>query len=562
MSQVRAIAAIARADFLERVRRYSFLLTLLFSTFLGYSAATGRIMIQLGGHRGVYTSAWVGALVALVTTCWVSLVGFYIVKGAIDRDRQTGVGQVLAATPLSKPTYALGKFLSNFAVLASMVLVLAGAAVVMQIFLREDPRLDFFALLSPFVIVALPAMLLTAAVAVLFETLPILRGGTGNVVWFFVWAFLGVALSAITGIEWLDPLGNMTMARSMQQGAWEHIPGYQGGFAFTIADKPVQVVQSFRWEGVPWTASQIFLRLAWCGVAVVLVLLAAAVFDRFDSTRIFGRARGKALQAAPVGGAFANGAGVSNGAAFNNVAALDNGAAVVNVASAPLGVSARFASTKIAPAQLTALAAGDRSNAFVRLFVAELKLAVKGLHWWWYAVAAGLLIAQATAPLATARQQLLGTSWLWLVLVWSGMGARETRFGMRALLFSSARILPRQLLACWLAGFVLAVAFGSAAGMRIFATQGATALLPWIAGAVLLPSMALALGVWSGTSKPFEGILTAMWYVGPINHVKGIDYTGASNGAATMHYTVEYLVIAAVLVAAAAALRSRQIRSN
>ena len=30
-----------------------------------YAAATGRIMIQLGGHRGVYTSAWVGALVAL-----------------------------------------------------------------------------------------------------------------------------------------------------------------------------------------------------------------------------------------------------------------------------------------------------------------------------------------------------------------------------------------------------------------------------------------------------------------------------------------------------------------
>ena len=41
-----------------------------------------------------------------------------------------------------------------------IALFLALAAVVMQIFLREDPRLDFFALLSPFVIVALPAMLL------------------------------------------------------------------------------------------------------------------------------------------------------------------------------------------------------------------------------------------------------------------------------------------------------------------------------------------------------------------------------------------------------------------
>jgi hypothetical protein len=551
VSQVRAIAAIARADFLERVRRYSFLLTMMFAIFLGYSAATGRIMIQLGGHRGIYTSAWVGALVALVTTCWVSLVGFYIVKGGIDRDRQTGVGQVLAATPLSKPTYTLGKFLSNFAVLASMVLVLAAAAVVMQIFLREDPRLDLFALLSPFVIVALPAMLLTAAVAVLFETLPVLRGGVGNVVWFFVWAFLGVALSAVTGIEWLDPLGNMTMANSMKQGAWAHIPGYEGGFAFTIADKPVQVVQSFRWEGVPWTASQILLRLAWCGVAIVLVLLAAAVFDRFDSTRWFGRSRQNAAHAA---------AGAAAGGSANATAMGNGGAAIV--AGAPVAISARPSVTRIAATRLTSLAAGERSSAFVRLFVAELKLATKGLRWWWYAVAAGLLIAQATAPIAAARQQLLGTSWLWLVLVWSGMGARESRFGTRALLFSSARILPRQIFACWLAGFALAMVFGSAAGLRILATQGASALLPWIAGAALLPSMALALGVWSATSKPFEGILTAMWYVGPINHVSGIDYTGSSNGPATTHYAVEYLVIAVVLVGAAAVLRARQSRSN
>jgi hypothetical protein len=546
VSHVRAITAIARADFLERVRRYSFLLTMLFAMFLGYSAATGRIMIQLGGHRGVYTSAWVGALVALVTTCWVSLVGFYIVKGAIDRDRQTGVGQVLAATPMSKPTYAVGKFLSNFAVLASMVLVLAIAAVVMQIFLREDPRLDFFALLSPFVVVALPAMLLTAAVAVLFETLPVLRGGVGNVAWFFVWAFLGVALSAVTGIEWLDPLGNMTMAHSMKEGAFAHIPGYEGGFAFTIADKPVQVVQSFRWEGVPWTASQILLRLAWCGVAVVLVLLAAAVFDRFDSARLFGRGRVKAGPA----GAFANGG------------AQLQAASVANVASAPMGVSTRFGSARIAPAQLTAIASEDRGNAFARLFVAELKLAMKGLQWWWYVVAAGLLIAQATAPLATARQQLLGTSWLWLVLVWSSMGARETRFGTRALLFSSARILPRQIFACWLAGFALAAVFGAGAGVRLLATGGASALLPWIAGAAFLPSLALALGVWSGTSKPFEGILTAMWYIGPINRVSGIDYTGSSNGPEMTHDAVMYLVAAAALVVAAAAIRSRQIRSN
>jgi hypothetical protein len=142
------------------------------------------------------------------------------------------------------------------------------------------------------------------------------------------------------------------------------------------------------------------------------------------------------------------------------------------------------------------------------------------------------------------------------------MGARETRFGTRALVFSSARILPRQILACWLAGFVLAVVFGAGAGLRILAAGGAPALLPWIAGAAFLPSLALALGVWSGTSKPFEGVLTAMWYIGPMNRVSGIDYTGSSNGPAKTHDAVMYLAAAVVLVVAAAAIRSRQIRAN
>ncbi len=545
--QVGAIFAIARADFLERVRRYSFFLTLLFASFLGYAAATGHISIQLGSHRGIYTSAWIGALIALITTCWVSLVGFYIVKGAIDRDVQTGVGQILAATRLSKPAYTLGKFLSNFAVLASMVLVLAIAAMLMQIFAREDPHLDLVALLAPFLIIALPALLLTSAVAVLFETLPVLRGGVGNIAWFFVWAFLGVALPAITGIHWLDPLGNMTMSNSMIEGAYAHIPGYKGDFAFTIADKPIEVVQAFRWEGVSWTASQVLLRLAWCGVAIVLVLLAALVFDRFDSSRSFARFRRKTRPDTPQ--AMANGG------------AAESPEAIPQATGAATTVSQQNRATK-APARLTPLATGDRTSALARIFVAELKLAVKGLRWWWYAVAAGLLIAQIASPLPTARQQILATSWMWLVLVWSGMGARETRYGTRALLFSSARILPRQLLASWLAGFALAVVFGSPAAFRIFVAEGPQALLPLFAAAAFLPSLALALGVWSGTSKPFEAILTATWYIGPINHVSGMDYTGASNGPATMHYVLMYLAASAALLVFAIAIRSRQIRAN
>ncbi len=112
---------LARADFLERVRRYSFLLTMGISIYLGYAAATGQLAMRVNDSRGVFNSAWIGGLMALVATTFLSLAGFYVVKNTIERDRLTRVGEILASTPMSKTLYVMGKAISNFVVLACMV---------------------------------------------------------------------------------------------------------------------------------------------------------------------------------------------------------------------------------------------------------------------------------------------------------------------------------------------------------------------------------------------------------------------------------------------------------
>ena len=56
-------------------------------------------------------------------------------------------------------------------------LAMLGVAMMMQASIAEDPRWDLWALLSPFLLVALPAMALTAALALIFETIPGLSGG-------------------------------------------------------------------------------------------------------------------------------------------------------------------------------------------------------------------------------------------------------------------------------------------------------------------------------------------------------------------------------------------------
>ena len=123
---------IALADFLERSRRYSFLIMLGLVLYLGYLVNIGQITLRLETYRGLFNSAWVGSMMTLVVTFFLGWFGFFLVKNAIARDYDTGVGQIMATTPISRPMYVLGKWLSNVVVLNGMVLILMLAAIAMQ----------------------------------------------------------------------------------------------------------------------------------------------------------------------------------------------------------------------------------------------------------------------------------------------------------------------------------------------------------------------------------------------------------------------------------------------
>ena len=118
-------------------------------------------------------------MTVLVTNSFLGLFGFYLVSDCIERDIRTGVGQIIATTPVRRATYLIGKWISNFVVLLVLELILAVAAAIM-VLLKREAALDLGALLMPFLAVALPYMALIAALAVVFETVPWLRGALGN----------------------------------------------------------------------------------------------------------------------------------------------------------------------------------------------------------------------------------------------------------------------------------------------------------------------------------------------------------------------------------------------
>jgi hypothetical protein len=524
-NRVAVIWAIARADLLERVRRYSFLFTLGFALYLGYLTISGNLVLQVGHVRGIFNSAWVGALLSLVASAFISLAGFYFVKNTIQRDRETRVGQILAATPLSKFIYVLGKVISNLTALTLMIAVLALSGIAMQLMRGEDRHVEVWNLVAPFIFLALPAMVVVAAVAVLFETIPFLRGGFGNVAYFLVWtALLSVPLAV--GRHSSDLIGISLVADSAREAA--HLLAENGGVSFSLSFGQIAApVSTFRWDGLNWTADIMISRLAWLTLAFGIVTVSAFLFDRFDP------ARGRALREAP-----------DAEVVLSPETQLENGAAAAQVS-----------------ATLTPLAAHATHSLFLSMVAAELRLMLKGQKWWWYVVAVGLAIAPAVIPFAEARGILLAFAWIWPVLLWSSMGVRETRDQTFQLIFSSPHPITRQLPAIWSGGVFLALLTGSGFGLRLLLTGNVRGVLAWLVGALFIPTFALALGVWSGTGKPFEILYTLLWYVGPMHAIAELDFMGSAPGTAATHFPSVYLALTAVLALAAVAGRKRQLHS-
>ncbi len=514
-----ALLHLALADFRERVRRFSFLLIVTLAVFLGYQVITGFFQLRLGDYRGVLNAAWIGALMALTLSFFLSLFGFYIVRGNVQQDRETGVGQILAAAPLSKLTYVLGKFVSNVAVLLILVGVLALAALAMLLLHGEDKTLDFVQLLMPFIVFSVPSAMATAALAVFFECTPVLRKSVGNVIYFFLWTFIATPISG-------DLLGFGAVEQGMTIALRAQGADYQGG----IVLGPTTELETFLWTGFDW-ATVTSTRLVYVLAALLLVGLAALVFDRFTPTS--GRSRSPRLGV--------RGRGAALGARWQ---ALTRPRPAVARAAQPLP---------------PITASGNPVAVFVTLIAAELKLLLKGRAFLWYAGAGGLLLACLLSPLETVRGALLPLVWLWPLLLWSELGVRATRYHVQPLLASAPAPLRRQLPAAWTAGVLLALLLGGGALIRFLAEP---ALLPgFAAGALFIPSLALLLGILTGTERPTQILLLIWWYLGPLNGLVALDLTGTT--AATLAQGIPWLYIAAspVLVGLAVLARRQQLQT-
>lgn len=517
-----SLATLVRADFNERTRRFGFFVFMLSVLGIGWLAYAGHIQMAIGRMRGVLNSAWIGTTMAVSADVFITMVGFYVVKNALESDRKSGVGEILCATRLGSLRYLLSKWISNALVLSSVLALLVVVSAVMQVVSAETADVDVVALLSPMVMLGIPAACVVAALAVVFETIPVFRGGFGNVFYFFFWS-AGFAVSLQANMPALDWLG-LSFVESDLAAAARALSGTDpGGFSYTIGGGALLlkgVNEALLWEGVRWTPAMMAMRLVPVGLAAGLVALSSLWFDRFDPSRA---KRGRKVS----GTAERNG---TEAHAWERAAASPS---AVQVSGRPRLVS---------------------------MTLAELRVMLAGAHKLWLLGAAGMALTLLVASESAARAVLVPAT-LWPVLFWSGLGMRERWHGTDQILFSAPRPIRNQMVASWLAGIALVCLTTGTWGLRMLVTGELASLGHWAAGAAFIPSLALCLGVWSGTTRLFESIYVALWYVGIANETPGLDFIGAHASASSPRHVALYAFMALVLLALAALGRKRQIEA-
>jgi hypothetical protein len=517
-----SIYHIARADFLQRIRSNNFLIAIGVCIFLIYSfvpeIGASYSILTLGNYRGFYNSAWIGGMVANCIP-FFALIGFYVVNYAVQRDYDTGVGQIIATTRITKTQYLFGKLSSNFAVLFFMLLVIALMTVVMFYVRGETTHLELDKLLIPLMVLGIPAMFIVSAIAVVMDSITSLGRGAINVLYFFLFvAFVGGSIVN----PYLDVFSVHTAMADISKSLAVTHPDWNGnsGSGLIIRELPAQI-SVFEWEGMHWNLSIICSRLFFMGSSVILVLLAALGFNRFDTTKIRKQKTKKSKFF-----------GKKDSAIEPNYI--------------PSGI------------KLKDVVLPKSWFSFFPLLKAELKMMLKGNTNLWKLFTVVFFILSAFTPMSFAYIVALPLLWFFQTLLLSKLGSREINNHCDEYIFSFPHPLLRQLPATLTASALYMSILALPVIIRLAILGDYYGVVAVLVGALFIAITAITFGIVTKGSKLFE-VLFAMTIYASFNRIPFLDLIGSIEASRELGMVYYFLGISLGLIVLAFMMRKRQL---
>jgi hypothetical protein len=297
------------------------------------------------------------------------------------------------------------------------------------------------------------------------------------------------------------------------------------GVGILLLEQPLRL---FEWQGVKWTWALVLQQFSLYLAALVLIPVASVLFHGFReadyrTSRHANRRKGQTEEVIP-------------GQDFQSEEERSDSRVHVTI--------------------LSSVAVRD---SFTALVLAEWRLMMKSASPVWLAMAAGLFILGLAVPAAASAEWMIWpVTWLWPLVLWSGMGSREARCGVQYLVASSPRYATRQLSALWISGVMLTCITGGGLLIRMLLEGDIGHTLNFAAAAILIPSLALACGVLTKGSRTFEVVYLMIWYLGPFNKMAYLNFLGSSIPVGNLLITnLVYLLISLGLLTAVYLSRRR-----
>ena len=510
-----SIYHLAKADFLQRIRSFTFLLVLAACMYLTYTFVPAPdadyVTVSLGNYRGLYNAAWIGMLVAMMSSVVLTFFGFYLVNNSVSRDYNTGVGQIIATTQISKLQYLLGKALSNFLVFLSITAVVAVMATVMLYLKREVGGFNLWDLYSPFLYISLPAMFFIAAFAAFLETFRKVSKGVINILYFLLFLFVigntqssSYAENPLAGF--VDLFGVNLSFEHMGAELGKQVDDYNGGYAIghIMTGGPGEM-KTFTFSGINPSPMYLLYRFWWFPAALVLLVAGAFFFKRFDPAFDPQRKERKRFSLF------------------------------------------KAAEGQVHPVPYPELPKPSPGFSFFSMVRAEWKLMLHGTSRLWWLVTLGLFITSVFVNPEVAHQKILLFLWAWQILLWSQLGSREKQHNTGQVIFSGPNVLSRQLFAGWTANVLWALALAAAVILRLYLGGEMEAVVAIITGAFFLPSLALFCGILSGGGKLFQVLYLFMAYA-VLQNMPYLDYLGAVEAGKDLHLVPVFLSLSIIML--------------
>jgi hypothetical protein len=517
------IYPIVKADYLQRTRSYSFLLTLAATLLLAYSFIPAQnanyTTLSASGYRGVYNSAWVGYVSGIMTTVMMSFYGFLLVNSGIKKDIDTEVGLIIATTPISNFKYLLSKQLSNYLVLLTIAGLTFCVSIVVFFFRGTGYPFVLSNFIFPYLFFAVPTLFVIASLAVVGEVFL----GKRSILQFIIYFFLcGVCMTLIntksgnhpSGV--LDPFGLSLMTQSITAHINTHYHENIQGVSFGFLFNGHKIYKPFTWEGLNWSAAFIGSRFLWMGFGFVLVYLSSLFFHRFD----FKQAVNKKKNKEPV----------------------------FHLEDVNPGVLKRLAMPTL-----------NFDYGIFPLVKIEFLLLVRQGNKWLWLLNAGLWVAMCFVPFSAAYGYVLPILLFLQVTRLSELVTKEKTNRVHYFAYAAYEPLKRMLTAQTLSGLILNIGLCLPMIVRCALIANYHSIIYILNGAVLIVLFAVAMGILTGGKKLFEVFFFMLTYC-VINKLPVTDYLGSLTHHDTSSFMFIILAINVSLATVSFMARSYQAR--